>query len=226
MHIGRFIRESRVPVVINGDCLSACFFIYISAVERTVNENYRIGIHRPYFDKGFYSNLSADNAEALYSAGAAESEAYLKEMGTPQSVIEKMFKTGSNAMFYLDRDLANEIFGWRAPFYDEWITAKCGEYTQLDFELVLYSAALREIRTKNGEARAAELIEKYKGAALIDKAGILEKELADISRKIECYKHGDNDGVWRHFTNNRNFVIKKIESRKNKSEPQIKKRPI
>lgn len=59
--VGGLLKGMYAEVVIKGDCASACFLLYISAVDR--NFIGKIGVHRPYFDQRYFAGLSPPDAE-------------------------------------------------------------------------------------------------------------------------------------------------------------------
>jgi ATP-dependent protease ClpP protease subunit len=200
MALGRFIRESRIPVAASGDCLSACFFIYMGGVERSVNRGGRLGLHRPYFNKNFYSNLTTSEAERVYEENAQRSISYLKEMGTPQESIERMFKTSSSSMFYLSPEESHDLLGDRAPFYEEWIFAKCGEPTKEDFEIGYSNFFLNQIEKIGAENATDEMFGKALLAIRLKRDGKLDGLIEKTREKLDCIKDGDNEHIIAHHS--------------------------
>lgn len=118
-------------------CYSACVLIFYAGVERDTSNNgyFRdnsniipvIGLHRPYYEKDYYSKLSPEEANARYKDLEKAVETYLSEMGAPNEVIERMLKTASNDVDLVDHREFKKLYKRREPFIDEWILAKCGE---------------------------------------------------------------------------------------------------
>ncbi len=198
MKIGRIIRNSEIPVWTGDECFSACVFIYASGVERYARG--KIGLHRPYFDKEYFANLTSIEAKRKYDELKQESIAYLKELEVAQSLIDRMFQTGSTEVDILEADEANKLFGTRSPFYEEWLTAKCGKYTEEQLKVLSSWGSLQAARAtlaiaKNESIPKADdfgsnIQELIRGAQLalqLEKAGTLEPyvELSEIHQKCE-----------------------------------------
>jgi hypothetical protein len=114
------------------NCASACFLIWSAGVLR---QGATIGIHRPTFSKEYFSGLSVDQGEKTYNQFSEYVKAYCKKMNIPQNIIDKMFEISSREIIYLDRNTIKTLK--KAPFFDEWVTAKCETYTEEDHELHL-----------------------------------------------------------------------------------------
>jgi hypothetical protein len=128
MRIGEIIRESQIPVWSGDECFSACVFIFASGVEREARG--QVGLHRPYFEKSYFADLTSMEAKQKYDDLKLISVSYLKGIEVSQSIIDRMFQTGSTEVDLLSAEEANDMFGLRSPFYEEWLTAKCGKYTE------------------------------------------------------------------------------------------------
>lgn len=198
MTIGRIIRASQIPVWTGEGCFSACVFIYASGVERDTRG--KIGLHRPYFDKEYFSNLTSLEAKRKYEKLKQQSFAYLKELEVAQSLIDRIFQTGSTEVDILEADEANKLFGTRSPFYEEWLTAKCGKYTEKQSKVLnswgnlqaaraTLSLAKDEsiLKADNFGSNIQELIEGAKLALLLEKEAMLSPyiKLSEIHQKCE-----------------------------------------
>jgi hypothetical protein len=122
-------------------CYSAGVFILYGGVNRYVSDNndFRngkesiivIGIHRPKFDASYFSELSPEKADKQYKALQEEAREYLIEMDAPQSLIDQMFDTASDKVQLIESDkFRKEYLASKAPFFDEWLIAKCGSSGQ------------------------------------------------------------------------------------------------
>lgn len=90
-------------------CYSSCVFIFYGAVNRHIRDNVDqrdgylddrnsipvIGIHRPYYENDYYSDLTPMEAQKAYKDLAGMVRSYLLKMGAPLSFIERMFKKSS-----------------------------------------------------------------------------------------------------------------------------------
>lgn len=142
MNIGRLVRNTLIKTstgqyyTLNSPtrfdvCLSACFFIFMSGVERNYNPSYSnrrkqsIGIHRPYFLPKYYKGLSSDIAKKEYNRLTKTSENFLKEIEVPDMYFEEMFKIPSNEMYMLSDAEAMSLNG-KTAYYDELLISRCG----------------------------------------------------------------------------------------------------
>jgi hypothetical protein len=132
--IGKLVRRGlfQSSIVRNGECNSACFIVWASAVRRFPASDGngpegKLGLHRPFFDRDQYSGLNAADAKSAYQELETFVRAYLVEIKVPSDIIETMFKTKStDAAFITDIDMIEKL-GQQAPFFEEWLIAKCGE---------------------------------------------------------------------------------------------------
>lgn len=155
MKIGRIIRKSQIPVWSFGECYSACVFIYVAGVER--DSKGKIGLHRPYFDKKYFATLDSLEAKEKYEELKAVSIAYLREMEVSQAIIERIFATASSGADVLAAEEANQLLGYRLPFYEEWLMAKCGKYTDEQATVIDSMAALQAARATVAIAKDASI---------------------------------------------------------------------
>jgi hypothetical protein len=121
---------------INTQCYSACVFIYVAGSTRYASTS--LGIHRPFFDKKYFSGLSADDAKLKYDSLLNTIDKYLTEMGVAKELIEKMFRTPSNELEMLSLDEIEKWISRNPAALGEWLIAKCGSYTdeeEQDFAL-------------------------------------------------------------------------------------------
>jgi hypothetical protein len=149
MKIGRFVRRALLATGIlhkedyQGGCYiySAAMLIYLACVARKPDFNISFGIHRPRFDKSYFSGLSIGEAESKYKDMEKSVRQYLEEMNVSQSFIERMFSIPSNSLETLDLKQVIAIAGM-SPAFDEWLLAKCGGLTEderSDYRNILYA---------------------------------------------------------------------------------------
>lgn len=133
MKIGTFVKATYQSVFVNpavGKCASACFLIYVAAVDRMALNN-SVGIHRPYFGAEYFSHLSLSEAEARHEALLGEVRKYLEKREVPQYLIEKMFLLASDEVYWLpQRDI--DRIGQRASWYDQLLVDRCGLNKELE----------------------------------------------------------------------------------------------
>lgn len=117
-----FIKESEIPdtdvVIVSPNMTlteehmtrnySAGILIFYGAVKRSSSDNVDrrlgfdrqyffpvVGLHRPYYDKEYFSELSPLQAAKAYRSLEKEVREYLLEMGAPQSLLDRMFRHAS-----------------------------------------------------------------------------------------------------------------------------------
>ena len=168
MQIGRIVRESFIPThapmnldadfICYGypdrleeedcDCASACFLIWVAGVYRMGGV---LGIHRPFFLGEYFEGLSASKAQKEYLLMYDRVRSYLRSMGVPEQIIDKMFNTGSDEIAYLDWNTAKSMEF--APFFDEWVGASCLQLTSEEemyyWELLVKKAGRKSVLTKS-----------------------------------------------------------------------------
>ncbi len=122
--IGRLLREMYAEVYIPPDasCASACFVLYISAVERSSGG--KVGIHRPYFDQRYFAGLSPTNAEKRQLELTKAFNDYLERNYVPRQLVDRMNATSSKEIRWLTEDDLDEL-GRYANWYEEFLLAKC-----------------------------------------------------------------------------------------------------
>lgn len=119
---------------------SAGMLIFFGAVKRYTSDNLDLrlgdvrrkiipvtGIHRPYLSQAYFSQLSPANAEQAYKALENRVRAYMKEMGAPQALVDRMFRSASNEIEFIDASEFKTLYIEEEPFLKEWLIAKCGD---------------------------------------------------------------------------------------------------
>jgi hypothetical protein len=126
IRIGNLIRSTYQPVFVNskiGRCASACFLIYVAAVERSAVPS-AVGIHRPYFFSTESARLSLSDAEKRQRSLDEQVRKYLEDHEVPRYLIERMFSLSSKEIYWLDvNDLAR--IGARANWWDQVLVDRC-----------------------------------------------------------------------------------------------------
>lgn len=113
------------------DCIaaSAAFMIHIGGVWR--GGSYLI-VHRPYFDRKNFSELSEAQAEVRFAALQAEAASYMSEMGVPPQIQEQVLATPSDGRFVLDEATIKTYFRGDLPARHEWLVARCSAMSDGD----------------------------------------------------------------------------------------------
>lgn len=108
-----------------GECASSCFFLYLSGTERSFGHWSRLGIHRAYFAPEYFAGLTPNDAKVRQKELTLTVEALLKDNSVPQSLIDRMNSTSSTEIYWLEYP-EMEALGERPPWFEEFLTAKCG----------------------------------------------------------------------------------------------------
>ena len=124
MKIGHLIRKLFIETHIRREtftnsgqpssCSSACFFIFVSGIQRQVDFSFfgnskteytvnKLGLHRPYFDKSYYSK-DFGSYKTQYEKLAKITRNYLLEMGVNKVVVDKMFSIPSKSVYWLQKE--------------------------------------------------------------------------------------------------------------------------
>ena len=162
--IGTMVKEfyQFVEVLGNGQkCASACFFIYISSVNRSAL-HLALGIHRPYFSPANFANLPPDQAKRRYDSMASKVREFLNKNEVPNDLVEKMFSLSSEEIYWLSME-DRERIGTRPPWYDQYILSKCGFNSRKE-----YDAASRLVRGDESQRPIMMKWAKCEGDAALD----------------------------------------------------------
>ncbi len=102
MAIGGLVREGRfdTSVVARGKCYSACVLVLAAGVHRTVTSG-KVGVHRPYYDRGLYTPGAPAREEAGYGPVTDGIHEYLASMGVRDALMDAMMKVPSKFMRHL-----------------------------------------------------------------------------------------------------------------------------
>lgn len=103
-------------------CQSACFIIWAAGIDRRGDY---IGIHHPYFNSKFFSGLTPKDARETYEKMANRVRAYFNKLSVPESILNRMWRTMADEMYFLNKD---EVDSLRNPdaWRDQYLRDKCG----------------------------------------------------------------------------------------------------
>ena len=129
----------------NCTCASACFFIHVGSVSR--NGKF-LAVHRPYFEKGKFGELSESEAKKAFETLQESARDYMLEMGVAKHIQENVLGTSSERALILDEKTVETYFLGLLPYRHEWIRNKC---SRLSSEETVrsegYSRRLRKARS-------------------------------------------------------------------------------
>jgi hypothetical protein len=147
MRIGQALRGLFATVFVSlrhGRCASACFLIYVAAVERSAMTP-ALGIHRPYFESRLYRDLPLAQAESQYAKLLQRVRSYLQNHDVPQYLIERMFNMASTEVSWLSaEDVA--ALGRRAPWWEQVLIDRCRLDKRLEARYLEIDGASQEAR--------------------------------------------------------------------------------
>lgn len=110
-------------------CVSACFFIYVSGIYRNVNWAGRLGIHRPSPSESDLKKLSSDDVTNLNNRLHRVIENYLREMNVLVKYDDLMFSVSPPGMRWITQDeLDSDLQGF-IPALKDVVDAKCKSAT-------------------------------------------------------------------------------------------------
>ncbi|WP_224823433.1 hypothetical protein [Cognatishimia sp. MH4019] len=109
LEIGRTLRQLEMTTQIaeQSVCLSACPYIFVGGVQRTVAEGARVGVHQHSF--GENTMLPAFLATQDIQSGQAEVLAHFDDMGIDLRIMGPALATPSNEIYILNR---TELTDW------------------------------------------------------------------------------------------------------------------
>ena len=107
-------------------CASACFFLYVGAARRMTSTD-RLAVHRPFFSGDATRKMSLVQAEAAHNAGFSRAKRWMQDQLVPQTLIDRMFSLSSTQAYWLTPQDVEQL-GQRAPWYEEWLLARCPNY--------------------------------------------------------------------------------------------------
>lgn len=114
-----------IEVAADGECSSACFFIYVAAPHRSAFG--AVKIHAPYYNLAdVEASDYLDYAQASRLAHES-TRAFLLARAVPSDLIEKMLSVSSTGAYSLTIEDRNRI-GYESAFAREYGAQKCGGY--------------------------------------------------------------------------------------------------
>lgn len=129
----------------NCTCASAGFFIHIGAIHR--GGTY-LAVHRPYFAKGKYGELSQADAQKAFDLLQDSARAYMQEMGVPKHIQEDVLGTPSDRALLLDEKTIKTYFWLELPYRHEWKKNRCSKLSVSETQRAEdYSRRLLRVRT-------------------------------------------------------------------------------
>jgi len=129
LELAQLFRELLVTVAVFSParCASSCFLLYVGAPTRWANgfpASPALAIHRPYFSQSTAEKMSPSQADQAHSQLFEKTRTWLQNQLVPQELIDKLISLPSSEAYWLTQNDINQL-GSRAPWYEEWILARC-----------------------------------------------------------------------------------------------------
>lgn len=178
----------------NCTCASACFFAHIGSLHR--GGTY-LAVHRPYFAKGKFGQLSEQEATAKFNALQASARTYMAAMGVPVHVAEDILGTPSDRVMLLDDRTVKTYFWKYLPARHEWLQNRCSDFTP--DERVRYDRYGTMILANGGRRRFAEFMTP---SELEDHTRLLERDRATSECIIDVTGKSRREAQRKYFRAN------------------------
>jgi hypothetical protein len=115
---------------INYQCSSACFFIYVSGVYRSLGWVVRLGIHRPTQLESETNKLDVEQATNLAWRVRGFVKKYLDDMNVPDKYVDLMYSVPPNEVRWISQsEFESDIEGF-VPDAKRWLSTKCNLQTK------------------------------------------------------------------------------------------------
>jgi hypothetical protein len=115
---------------INYQCSSACFFIYVSGVYRSLGWVGRLGIHRPTQLESETNKLDVEQATNLAWRVRGFVKKYLDDMNIPDKYVDLMYSVPPNEVRWISQgEFESDIEGF-VPDAKRWLSSKCNLQTK------------------------------------------------------------------------------------------------
>lgn len=167
---------------------------------RFAAEDAKFGLHRVYFDKEKFKNLSFVDAQKIYEKLELKYKSYLEEIRVPRNVIDKLLSYSSdNAWLVSGKDMKKYLPRYN-PALEELLIARCNILTLSErqdydkiFRAINYTVPLKDgIAINSGDCEsdssridALGFSNGYCNYLLssVEKEQICEKEISDNATK-------------------------------------------
>jgi hypothetical protein len=92
LEIGRIMRAEGASISVGpgATCISACVFLLMGAIERTISSDARVGIHRPSLRAPQEGGPRHASEDAIIAAMSEQLVLYAQQMNVPRTIIDTM----------------------------------------------------------------------------------------------------------------------------------------
>jgi hypothetical protein len=122
MRMGRVLRSAlaQTLVVRGGTCSSACVFLLASGIDRRLESDSRVGLHRPTFPQEILADMETGDVRRTYDKLTADCQKYLKDMGMDDKLFADMLRVPSQEIRFVDANYCDSVgLTGTDPGYDE-----------------------------------------------------------------------------------------------------------
>jgi hypothetical protein len=121
----------------NYQCASACFFVYVSGIYRTLNWVGRLGVHRPTSFESSFKPLSGNEAIKVDSGIRKMAATYLKEMNVPEKYVDLIYSVPpSEVRWITQEEFDSDLQGFN-PALRNLVDARCDPRTSKKIFLMI-----------------------------------------------------------------------------------------
>lgn len=173
----------------NCTCASACFFVHIGSIHRGGTF---LMVHRPYFTKGRFGNLSEVNAKKAFDALQNSARDYMHTMGVPRHIQEDVLGTPSDRGLVLDEKTIKTYFWGTLPHRHEWIKNKCSRLSDEE-SLRMERYSVRLLKPMSSPEANFSMEE------LTDLQAIRKKQDETLGCTVAIYKQNRIDAYKKYF---------------------------
>jgi len=126
-----------------------------------------LGLYRPRYENEYFAGLNLGEANNEYKKLDALVISYLKEMGVPTAISEKIMSTPSNRAVFMTTDEYIELAGSRPPAFDEWLIAQCGSMSTQEILDLSHAGTYEALKPAGTQRRGFTMTgnNKYREAA-------------------------------------------------------------
>ncbi|KGM54671.1 hypothetical protein N800_06745 [Lysobacter daejeonensis GH1-9] len=178
----------------NCTCASACFFAHIGSLHR--GGTY-LAVHRPYFAKGKFGQLSEQEATAKFNALQSSARTYMADMGVPAHVAEDILGTPSDRVMLLDDRTVKTYFWKYLPARHEWLQNRCSDLSPE--ERARYDRYGAMVLANGGRRRFAEFMTP---AEVEDHARLFQREGAALTCVVDVTAKSRREAQRKYFQSN------------------------
>jgi hypothetical protein len=103
LEIGRIMRAEGASISVGpgAACISACVFLLMGAIERTISRDARVGIHRPSLQAPQEGGPRQASADKIVAAMSEQLALYAQQMNVPRTIIDALMVVPPDRLEFL-----------------------------------------------------------------------------------------------------------------------------